>query len=132
MVGWCRLPGLSSYRDTLRLQTTLVGARQQQQIQDVVLAVEHRPVYTAGRRLAGFSKTLEAENLRRVADVEDVDRGGLLTFHGPGQLVIYPILSLGSYVPSMRWYVGMLQSVMERSFAKMGVPDVARRSDHIG
>ena len=80
---------------------------------DTLLLVEHDPpVYTVGMRRAGYPEH-ELERLRQLnAQVEKTDRGGLITFHGPGQLVAYPILNLKSYKPSVKWYVSQLESVI--------------------
>lgn len=80
---------------------------------DTLLLVEHDPpVYTIGIRRAKYLEH-ELDKLRKLnAHVEFTDRGGLITFHGLGQLVAYPILNLKQYNPSIKWYVSQLEQVI--------------------
>ena len=79
------------------------------QIENTLLLVEHNPVYTIGLRRKTYP-THELDKLRSLnADVEYTDRGGLITYHGPGQLVAYPIFYLKNFTPSVKWYVIFLQ-----------------------
>ena len=91
-----RLP----YRDAWALQRRLAAARAADAIGDVLLLLEHPPVYTMGR--GGSAEHVPGGSARLVelgAEYVDVDRGGSVTFHGPGQLVAYPILKLASVFP---------------------------------
>ncbi|XP_065174965.1 octanoyl-[acyl-carrier-protein]:protein N-octanoyltransferase LIPT2, mitochondrial-like [Sycon ciliatum] len=90
--------------------------------QNTLLLCEHNPVYTNGRR----AKDLDNEQLRNRfkdigADYFQVDRGGLITFHGPGQLVCYPIFNLHQFKPSLKWYVHTLEEVIIETCRKFGV-----------
>lgn len=78
---------------------------------NTVLIVEHEPVYTVGVRSRNYTWEDELKLRRLGADFQRTNRGGLITFHGPGQLVVYPILYLGSFhkQKSMRWYVCRLE-----------------------
>ncbi len=79
---------------------------------DSILLVEHEPVYTVGIRRSAYNQN-DLNQLRKLnAQVEYTDRGGLITFHGPGQLVAYPILNLKHYQPSLKWYVSRLEQVI--------------------
>ena len=79
---------------------------------DVLLLVEHDPVYTVGLRRSLYKES-DLEKLKALgATVEHTNRGGLITFHGPGQLVAYPILNLKNYTPSIKWYVCQLESAI--------------------
>lgn len=79
---------------------------------DVLLLVEHDPVYTVGIRRTLY-KEAELDKLKQLnASVERTNRGGLITFHGPGQLVAYPIMNLKFYKPSVKWYVSQLESTI--------------------
>lgn len=85
---------------------------------DVLLLLQHRPVYTAGRRQLAESPevALEAKRLRNLgADFVTTKRGGEVTFHGPGQIVGYPLIDLSRYTPLMgiRDYICKLQKVLE-------------------
>lgn len=83
---------------------------------DYLLLLEHRPVYTAGRRQTEAETKDEATRLARVgADFVRTQRGGELTYHGPGQLVGYPLLDLGRHTPAMsiREYICRLQSALK-------------------
>lgn len=80
------------YQDTWDHQRSLHEARVADAIPDTVLLLEHEPVYTAGRRTEPLERPMPAAT--RGADVIDVDRGGKITWHGPGQLVGYPIVRL--------------------------------------
>ena len=80
------------YVATWDLQRALHAQRVADEIGDTVLLLEHEPVFTAGRRTEPFERPLPGTT--RGADVVDVDRGGKITWHGPGQLVGYPIVRL--------------------------------------
>ncbi|KAI8854649.1 hypothetical protein BC829DRAFT_379354 [Chytridium lagenaria] len=84
-------------------------------IPDVILLLEHAPVFTAGRRLRGQTVE-EGERLKRLtgADFDEVMRGGQITFHGPGQLVAYPILNLKDRKLGAREYVSMIEKSIIR------------------
>ena len=87
--------GTVPYRAAWELQRRLAAARQANAIPDVVLLLEHPHTYTIGRRGDDSEVLASPEHLRRLgATVVEVDRGGLATYHGPGQLVGYPILDL--------------------------------------
>lgn len=92
--------GRIPYRDAWGLQRKLAAARAAGAIGDLLLMVEHPPVYTMGRN--GTHKHLRGGHehlVARGAEYVEVDRGGSVTFHGPGQLVAYPILSVASVFP---------------------------------
>jgi lipoyl(octanoyl) transferase len=98
----CRL-GLVEYREALALQERVRTARQAEAIADTLLLVEHPPVYTRGRRsLAGELPLGEDFYRERGIDIVDVDRGGKLTYHGPGQLVGYPIMRIVDVIAYLR------------------------------
>jgi lipoyl(octanoyl) transferase len=100
----CHL-GVVPYRDALSLQANIRERRQRDELPDTLLLLEHPPVYTRGRRSREEELTLgEAFYRARGIDVVDTDRGGRVTYHGPGQLVGYPImrtLDIGSYLRTM-------------------------------
>ncbi|OQV13118.1 putative lipoyltransferase 2, mitochondrial [Hypsibius exemplaris] len=88
---------------------------------DILLIVEHEPVYTVGIRSNEFTEIDSAVLQAKGADFHRTNRGGLITFHGPGQLVAYPILNLQRYKPSIRWYVCQLEEVLIRTCRHFGV-----------
>ncbi|ESO86406.1 hypothetical protein LOTGIDRAFT_235450 [Lottia gigantea] len=93
------------------------------QAQNVLLLVEHNPVYTVGVRGQGYTLQDE-ERLRKLgAEFYHTNRGGLITFHGPGQLVAYPVLNLCNFItrPSLPWYVSALENTIINTCKKFGI-----------
>ncbi len=87
--------GTVEYRAAWALQQRIAVERQRDAIDDTVLLLEHPPVYTLGRRATMEHVLLDAEQRATAGiDVVEVDRGGDVTYHGPGQLVVYPIVRL--------------------------------------
>jgi lipoyl(octanoyl) transferase len=90
----CELP-ITPYRDAILLQERVRSRRQDDEVPDTLLLLEHPPVYTRGRRSDAAELTLGEEAYRaRGIEILDTDRGGRLTYHGPGQLVGYPIMRI--------------------------------------
>ncbi|MCS7173631.1 MAG: lipoyl(octanoyl) transferase LipB [Armatimonadetes bacterium] len=121
------LPGIADYAFTWALQRELVRLRQQGEIPDVLLLLEHLPVITCGRatrpeHLLTPRKTLERMGFR----VFEVERGGSVTYHGPGQLVGYPIVDLRTYGENVVGYVRMLEESVIRALQGFGI-QAARR-----
>jgi lipoyl(octanoyl) transferase len=114
--------GLISYTDAYTLQERLVAARKSSAIDDVLLLCEHPHVITLGRN-AGRANLLASENVLRQKGVElhATNRGGDITYHGPGQIVGYPILNLGNIKRDVGWYVRTLEEAMIRASADFGV-----------
>ena len=91
------------YREALALQERVRAARQDDRVPDVLLLLEHPPVYTRGRRANASELPMgEAWYLAQGIDIVDVDRGGRVTYHGPGQLVGYPIMRIDDVVAYLR------------------------------
>jgi lipoyl(octanoyl) transferase len=110
--------GLVPYREAWELQQSIAGAVSQGAIPDTILLLEHPPVVTLGRR------TEEGElHIPGNADVElvETNRGGKSTFHGPGQLVCYPILDLHRHGQDVKRYCRDLEEALIRTLAKVGV-----------
>jgi lipoyl(octanoyl) transferase len=100
---WVAQLGTVPYDEALALQQRLRGARQAELIPDVLLLLEHPPVYTRGRRTApGELPMGETWYAERGIDVIDTDRGGRVTYHGPGQLVGYPIMRITDVIVYLR------------------------------
>lgn len=117
-----RLLGLVEYEDGMRMQAHLVELRQEARIPDQVLLLEHPPVFTLGRRASPEHILIDApaQRLAGVRVYESV-RGGDVTFHGPGQLVLYPILALPVHRQDVGKYVRDLEEVMIRTVADYGL-----------
>lgn len=114
--------GRQDYLACWRLQQTLAVARRAGRVPDLLLLTEHPPTYTIGRRGTRDHLLIDDETLRRVGAVcYQVDRGGDITFHGPGQLVIYCIIDLGLTQRSVRRYVEKLETVVIRTLAHYGL-----------
>jgi lipoyl(octanoyl) transferase len=114
--------GLISYADAYALQQRIVAARKANAIQDVLLLCEHPHVITLGRN-ANRSNLLASENVLRQKNVElhSTNRGGDITYHGPGQIVGYPILDLDKIKRDVGWYVRALEEAMIRASADFGI-----------
>jgi lipoyl(octanoyl) transferase len=98
----CNL-GLVDYDEALRLQERIRDARQADEVPDVLLLLEHPPVYTKGRRTGpGDLPMGEAWYEAQGIQIRDVDRGGRVTYHGPGQLVGYPIMRIDDVLAFVR------------------------------
>jgi lipoyl(octanoyl) transferase len=114
--------GLVSYAEGLEIQARLVAERQRGEIPDTLLLLEHRPVFTLGRNARRENVLFPDEDLRaRGFDVFETGRGGDVTYHGPGQVVGYPILELPEGRRDVHRYVRDLEEVMIRTCADYGV-----------
>ena len=119
---WCIRLGEVPYEDARALQLKLEGARQADEIPDVLLLLEHPPVYTKGRRTQPGELPMGDDWYRMQGiEVTETDRGGRATYHGPGQLVGYPIVSLKPYRDDVHEYVRRMERVMIDSLGAWGV-----------
>ena len=130
--GWTIDLGAMRYAEASALQKRIVAARKLGLVPDVLLLVEHPHVITLGRN-AKREHLLASPALLRQMNVEDSesDRGGDITYHGPGQLVAYPILNLGEIKRDLVWYVRQLEEAMIRTSASFGVK-AERRAGRTG
>jgi lipoyl(octanoyl) transferase len=114
--------GLIGYAEAFALQSRIVAARKAGALADVLLFCEHRPVITLGRN-GKRENLLASERVLEQKSVEfyESDRGGDITYHGPGQIVGYPIIDLGAIRRDVHWYVRMLEEVMIRASAEFGI-----------
>lgn len=116
-----RPPGLVPYAEANEAMHALAERRLAGEIPDTLVLLEHPPVYTAGRRWKPDHIVWTEEQIRAAgAELHFIDRGGSLTFHGPGQLVGYPILDLGVR-PDALAYVRRLEEVVILAAADVGV-----------
>jgi lipoyl(octanoyl) transferase len=110
----CRVEqlGLIDYAAALQLQREIIAQRKAKQIPDTLLLLEHPHVYTLGRN-ASRQNLLFSEEQRQAlcAQVYETDRGGDVTYHGPGQLVGYPIFDLAQHRRDVAWYMRSLEEV---------------------
>jgi len=119
--------GLVPYRDALQWQRRLAQARLEGRLpHDVLLLLEHPAVVTLGRGS-------HDANLLRPDDVEvvEVERGGDVTYHGPGQLVGYPILDLTSHRQDLHWYLRTLEQALILALTELGLP-AERKAGYTG
>ena len=100
--------GQKPFKDVWNLQKKMQLQRINNDIGDVLILVEHDPVYTLGKN-ANPDHLLQSRD--RSIDVFNIERGGDITFHGPGQLVGYPILDLTNYKKSVSWYMRSLEQL---------------------
>jgi lipoate-protein ligase B len=119
---WVLDAGLIRYTASLELQRRLVAARKSGAVTDVLVFCEHPHVITLGRNgklenLRAGSRLLAQMNV----EFQPADRGGDITYHGPGQIVGYPILDLSEHRRDVRWYVNQLEEAMIRATADFGV-----------
>jgi lipoyl(octanoyl) transferase len=114
--------GVIPYEEARGLQERVEAARQADELPDVLLLLEHYPVYTKGRRTQPAELGM-GEDWYRMQGIEvcETDRGGAVTYHGPGQLVGYPIVSLKPYGDNVHEYVRRLEELMTGSLATLGI-----------
>jgi lipoyl(octanoyl) transferase len=119
---WCVRVGQVPYGEAREAQKRLEEARYASAIPDLLLLLEHPPVYTKGRRSEPAELGM-GEDWYRMQGIEvtDTDRGGRVTYHGPGQLVGYPIVSLKPYGNDVAEYIRRMERVMIASLADIAV-----------
>jgi lipoate-protein ligase B len=115
--------GRVPYAEAHALQHTLREERIARRLrQDVLLLLEHERTVTLGRGTRRTSLPLPLEELaRRGLTVTEVERGGDVTWHGPGQLVGYPILDLNEHRPDLHWYLRQLEEMLIGALASLGI-----------
>lgn len=121
-IGYYFRLGLIDYAAALKLQNILVQARMENKIKDVLLLLQHLPVITIGKsgkieNIFASPKILQEKGIRLIF----TDRGGDVTFHGPGQLILYPILNLQDFGLSVPDYVWKLEEVLLRLLSHFGI-----------
>lgn len=122
-VNWL---GLINYQTGLDAQKSFFKEASSFSKVNSLLLLEHKPVYTIGIRSKDYSEADEIRLKSLGADFFKTNRGGLITFHGPGQLVAYPILNLKQFHPSgsVKWYVCQLEKVLIKTCLNSGLTDV--------
>jgi lipoyl(octanoyl) transferase len=121
-VLWSVRMGVVPYLEALALQKRLEVARQEGRIPDVLLRREHPPTYTRGRRSTPDELPMgEAWYRSQGIEVLDSDRGGRVTYHGPGQLVGYPVVSLRRYGDDVHEYIRRIERLVVAVLATYGI-----------
>jgi len=120
---WVARMGLVGYEDARAAQKRIEEARRAGAVPDVLLLLEHPPVFTKGRRTEPSHLPM-GEDWYRMQGIEvcETDRGGQVTYHGPGQLVAYPIVELSPLGGDIYEYVRRLERVMIAALGDFGVP----------
>jgi lipoyl(octanoyl) transferase len=115
--------GRRRYGEVLALQREMARQRLAGELQeDVLILVEHEPVVTLGRGTRAASLPIAVAELpARGVEVFEVERGGDVTFHGPGQLVGYPILHLSRHREDLHWYLRQLEAALIAALADLGI-----------
>ena len=120
---WVVECGLRGYAEMLELQRSVAASRIRGEVpEDVLLLVEHPPVITLGRSSKDAHLLANPDQLRsRGVDVFEVERGGDVTFHGPGQLVGYPIVDLKRHKQDLHWYLRQVEEILVRALHDYGI-----------
>lgn len=118
--------GTMAYGEALELQRAAAKARIDGSLpDDTLLLVEHPPVITLGRSNQGGTLLADRDEIaRHGVELFEVERGGEATYHGPGQLVGYPIMHLERHKPDLHWYLRKLESVLITALLRLGLPAV--------
>ncbi|MET0809992.1 MAG: lipoate-protein ligase B, partial [Thermoleophilaceae bacterium] len=126
---WVAQLGTIAYQEAFALQRTLCERRGAGELPDVLLVLEHQPVYTKGKRTEPADLPM-GEDWYGLQGIEvcETDRGGRVTYHGPGQLVAYPIVR----VARVRAYVEALEAAMVEALADEGVIAEPRSTPQVG
>ncbi len=118
MASWSVLDlGTAAFRDVWARQLALVDARQRDEVGDTLVIVEHPHVFTLGRRRDAAANVLAPGDV----EVVEIERGGDVTYHGPGQLVAYPIIALAGDERDLHAYLRDLEDAAIRTCARFGV-----------
>lgn len=130
-VGYLLL-GRADYGETLALQRSLHAKRCAGEVGDLLLSVEHNPVLTLGRTGSRDHILVAAEDLEREGiQIHEIERGGDITYHGPGQLVLYPIFDLRGFGKDIHRFIWSLEASIIRTLEDLGI-DGARKDGFPG
>ncbi|HIJ72739.1 MAG TPA: lipoyl(octanoyl) transferase LipB [Candidatus Hydrogenedentes bacterium] len=117
-----RLPGFVEYGQAMAIQRERRIAVEEGRAGNALYLLEHRPVITLGRSARRENLLLDADALAEQGiDLCETDRGGDVTYHGPGQLVAYPVLDLRQWRQSIRWYLRQLEEVLIQQLADYNI-----------
>ena len=119
---WCVRMGQVAYEPARALQKRLEAARQADEVPDLLLLLEHPPTYTRGRRSEAAELPMGADWYQMQGiEVRDTDRGGRVTYHGPGQLVGYPIMDLRPLGGDVHEFIRRMERVMIDTLGAYGI-----------
>lgn len=125
-------PGMVEYGEAWALQKTLFDARVAGVIGDCLILLQHPPTFTYGRRYKEANLITNKEHFEGCGiAVHKTDRGGLATYHGPGQIVGYSIVKMDNYTKDYYYYLRMLEEVMLRTLLAFGIR-AERRTEYTG
>lgn len=114
--------GTADYKEVWDLQAKTLLEKQNGKPDDIIYTVEHNHVYTLGKSGSRDHILLsEAEMTAKGISYYEIDRGGDITYHGPGQLVVYPIINLNNYYKDTHRYLRDLEEVVIRTLAELGI-----------
>ena len=114
--------GVTDFEEIYQVQKTLVKLRWEKQIPDVLILNEHKDVYTLGRQFRTQGKP-DFQNIPSVS----VDRGGDVTFHGPGQMVVYPIFYLPDFKKDVHYFIRLFENICLEFLLLYGVKGILRK-----
>jgi len=120
--GYCLQLGTEEYNQIFRLQQSLNQARREGKIPDTIIFLEHHPCYTIGREgglehILASDEVLEQEGIK----IYETDRGGNITYHGPGQLICYPIIDLNDYERDVHVYARRMEELLIRTLGAFAI-----------
>lgn len=114
--------GSADYKEVWDLQKKTHLEKQNGRIDDIIYTVEHNHVYTLGKSGSRDHILLSEEEMEaKGISYYEIDRGGDITYHGPGQLVVYPIIDLNNYYKDTHRYLRDLEEVVIRTLAELGI-----------
>ena len=120
--GYCLELGIEEYGKVFELQKKLNHARRNGTLPDTVIFLEHHPCFTVGRS-GGFEHILVSEQFLKQVGIRvyETDRGGDITYHGPGQLVCYPILDLNGFGRDVHFYARQIEETLIRTLKSFNI-----------
>ncbi|MDD3365324.1 MAG: lipoyl(octanoyl) transferase LipB, partial [Syntrophomonas sp.] len=130
--GYCLELGTEEYGKVFELQKQLNQARRNGTIPDTIIFLEHYPCFTVGRK-GGFEHILVNDQFLKQQGIRvyETDRGGDITYHGPGQLVCYPILDLNGFGRDVHLYAHQMEETLIRTLGSFGI-DAGRKEEYPG
>jgi len=126
------LNGLTKYLDGLNLQNLALEKVMSGEADCILILLEHEPVITVGKSGGRENLLVDESELERLGvELRNTGRGGNITYHGPGQVVAYPILNLGKWKKNLPWYVHSLEEVVIRVLGDYGI-EAGRKPEYRG
>ena len=127
-----RLNGLTKYLEGLNLQNLALEKVMSGKADCILILLEHEPVLTVGKSGGRENLLVDESELERLGvELQSTGRGGNITYHGPGQVVAYPVLNLGKWKKDLPWYVHSLEEVVIRVLEDYGI-EAGRKPEYRG